>query len=88
MAVEKLIDANKLWIAFDEAGLFDDGNPRHIAQQTVEEQPAVDAVEVIRCKECKSYDPGYIRPYCGWCSTWETAVRESGYCHHGERRTE
>ena len=21
----------------------------------------VDAVEVVRCKECKSYDPGYIR---------------------------
>ena len=46
----------------------------------------VDAVEVTRCKDCKSYDPGYIRPYCGWCSTWETAVRESGYCHHGERK--
>ena len=53
----------------------------------LETQHTVDAVEVIRCKDCKCYDPGYIRPYSGWCSTWETAVRESGYCHHGERRT-
>ena len=53
----------------------------------VDHAPAEDVVPVVRCKDCECYDPGYIRPYCGWCSTWETAVRESGYCHHGERRT-
>lgn len=54
MVTEKrLIDANKLWVAFDEGGLFDDGNPRHIAQEMVEKQPAVDAVEVVRCKDCR-----------------------------------
>lgn len=40
----------------------------------------------VKCKECKKYEPGFIRPYCGWCSEWDTAVRETGYCHHGERR--
>ena len=50
MAPEKrLIDANVLWKALDKAHLFDDGNPRHIAQQTVEEQPTVDAV-ILPCK--------------------------------------
>lgn len=39
-----------------------------------------------KCKECKCYDPGFVRPYLGWCSNWEACVRESGYCHHGERR--
>lgn len=48
----------------------------------------VDAVEVVRCKECKSYDPGYIRRDHGWCKEWGTAVRASGFCHHGERRTD
>lgn len=38
---KRLIDANKLWVAFDEAGLFDEGNPRHIAQELVERQPTV-----------------------------------------------
>ena len=50
MANEKrLIDANALWTALDEAGLFESGNPRHIAQQTVEEQPTIDAI-VLPCK--------------------------------------
>ena len=48
---KRMIDANKLWVAFDEAGLFDNGNPRDIAQQTVEEQPTVDAVEVAAMRE-------------------------------------
>lgn len=41
-----LISRSALWKKFDEAHLFDDGNPRHIAQQIVEEAPAVEAVPV------------------------------------------
>lgn len=41
---------------------------------------------VIPCKECKSFDPLHIRPFLGCCSTWDTAVNECGFCHHGERR--
>lgn len=42
----RYIDANLLWKALDIAHLFDEGNPRHIAQQVVEEQPTTDVVEV------------------------------------------
>ena len=42
-----LISRSALWKKFDEAHLFDDGNPRHIAQQIVEEAPAVDAAPVV-----------------------------------------
>ena len=58
------LDANALWKALDEAGLFGSGNPRHIAQQTVEEQPAVDAVELADMREFTEdvvYQFGY---YC------------------------
>ena len=87
MASEKrLIDAyaldKKMFYAEDSTG----GHGWVVALEDIVNAPTVDAVEVVRCKDCKSYDPGYIRPYCGWCSTWETAVRESGYCHHGERK--
>lgn len=50
--------------------------------------PTVDAVEVIRCKECQEFAPGFIRPYLGWCSVWDTTVRETGFCHHGKPRSE
>ena len=36
------------------------------------------------CKNCKCYDPGLVRPYLGWCSNWDTAVRETGYCYQGD----
>ena len=42
----RYIDADLLWKALDMAHLFDEGNPRHIAQQVVEEQPTADVVEV------------------------------------------
>lgn len=41
-------------------------------------------VHPTRCKNCKRYQPGFIRAYLGWCSAWETAVNETGFCHHGE----
>ena len=50
--------------------------------------PIVDAVEVTRCKGCQEYEPGFIRPYLGWCSVWDTTVRETGFCHHGSPRSE
>ena len=71
MANEKrLIDANALWTALDEAGLFASGNPRHIAQQTVEEQPTVDAVEVVHGKWVKSNHR--------WKKTYKCSVCDNG----------
>lgn len=45
-----------------------------------------DAVQVIRCKNCQEFRPGFIRPYLGWCGVWDTTVRETGFCHHGKPR--
>lgn len=47
-----------------------------------------DLVKVIRCEHCQDYDPGFVRPYLGWCSAWEACVRESGYCYLGKPRGE
>lgn len=93
MANEKrLIDANALWIALDEAGLFDSGNPRHIAQQIVEEQPTVDAVEV-RCAKCKHYQQyhnGRTEELCEWgkCKliSMDIDMPCNGFCCFGERK--
>ena len=72
MANEKrLIDANKLWVALDEAGVFDNGNPRHIAQQIVEEQPTVNAVELPYHPRpmLKDKNPFNTDVYCPECGT-------------------
>ncbi len=39
----------------------------------VKESPTVDAVSVVRCKDCRWWDD---------CDE----LNENGYCHHGERK--
>lgn len=54
------------------------------------EIPSVDAVPVIRCKDCKymteHYDTDGNVPY--WtCSEWDSGTDYDGFCHYAERRT-
>jgi len=43
--------------------------------------PTVDAVEVVRCKDCKWYDKHDKR-----CKVWNHGVLSIGYCYRGEER--
>ena len=50
--------------------------------------PAVDAVEVVRCKDCKHCRKaldGAEDSFWG-CWYWNDAVELDGYCSYGERR--
>ena len=49
--------------------------------------PPVDAVKIVRCKNCKFYEGGW------YCSAWNNSpgfpmVTEEGYCNLAERRTD
>ncbi len=46
------------------------------------EMPTVDAVEVVRCKECKWY-----KDFDG-CFFSTTEVKEDDFCSYGERKTD
>ena len=59
--------------------------------------PGVEAVEVIRCKDCKYFNGkidllcdrcGDIDEPCGGCHYTGDCTYDDGYCHHGERRKE
>lgn len=60
----------------------------------IEDAPTVDAVEVVRCKDCKHYDN--TEGIC-WCKVnskffpggvdWH-GFPEDGYCSYGERRND
>ena len=85
---KRLIDANAIKYREHRGGGGRE-YPENIAtEDEIAKLPTVDAVEVVRCKDCKHYEPGFIRPYCGWCEEWNTAVRASGFCHRGERKDE
>ena len=93
MASEKrLIDANAFLKALNERPLdfVDVGGDFGYFDETIDsvvnEQPTVDAVEVVRCKDCKwwrRYQNGY---HMGKCIVHDTRMAEKDFCSYGERK--
>lgn len=54
----------------------------HIIKYVV---PTVDAVEVVRCRDCKHYKPDEYEFGCG-CDGGLPYVKADDYCSYGERR--
>lgn len=44
--------------------------------------PTVDAVEVVRCRDCRSYN----KPKTGWCEAHLDCEHPDDYCSYGERK--
>jgi hypothetical protein len=59
------------------------GNIAFMFGHMVDEAPTVDAVPVIRCKDCK----WYYGDYCGGFGDGAFAP-EDGFCHNAERKEE
>ena len=55
-------------------------------EETVKSAPTIDAVPVIRCKNCKHrYITGSTTHYYV-CDFMDAEYNDNGYCHHGERK--
>ena len=61
-------------------------------QQAVDEQPTVDAVPVVRCKDCKHWnirkgnDPTQLY-FCNFNNLWSKPCRAPyDFCSYGERK--
>ena len=49
--------------------------------------PAVDAVEVVRCRDCKKISPSVTDVKSAvWCREFRTIMPEDGFCSYGERK--
>jgi hypothetical protein len=60
---------------------------RHIAilEAKIPKQPTVDAVQVVRCGECKhAKDENFISAI--WCENLEKYLAYDFFCHDGERK--
>lgn len=58
----RMIDADELMQ--NNTWLWFDSNGNHtIVGDAIEDAPTVDAVEVVRCKDCRFYASG-------WCKKW------------------
>ena len=54
-------------------------------QQAVDEQPTVDAVPVVRCKDCK-WLYGVMDDYCCINHKGLVEICENSFCSYGERK--
>ena len=83
MANEKrLIDANALadnWFYTNDTGT------KVVELLEIEQAPTVDAVEVVRCINCKHHEIFDNLPYCNHTRGLAGSVSPDGYCYLGER---
>ena len=82
----RLIDANALLQHIRKMSGADFGGESVLASDIKKNAPTVDAVEVVRCKDCiHSYDD-----LCGLCCTCgpyvDCVVQPGFYCADGKRR--
>ena len=60
-----------------------------ITRRLIENAPAVDAVEVVRCKDCKRVKQGRFDIFKWvYCSHWHTEIQKDNFCCFGERRVD
>lgn len=80
----RLISADELTELYD--GCDGLSVPIAVVRQNIEDALTVDAVEVVRCKDCKNMlvsDKGFR--FCNvWCNI--NGMGDDGYCNYGERR--
>lgn len=90
---KRLIDANELMDVIRQheyrlatkQGSIDYGMFTLGIQQSVDEQPTVDAVEVVRCRECKKHCEANGKHYCKF---WRMYCPDDSdfFCKAGERK--
>ena len=57
-----------------------------IAKSFIDEQPTVDAVQVVRCGECKCLENENFPNGCGWCDKLGRGTFDDWFCADGERK--
>lgn len=91
----RLIDADALIEKmFKEADAYTNDDVRkgyHNCECLVYDAPTVDAVEVVRCKDCTHYgftDNRVPKEQVWWCYKWSNVMRENDFCSYGEKNNE
>ena len=94
MANEKrLIEVKTAWKKAQR--IYSDTVILHCIKNVLDETPTVDAVEVVRCKDCKHCMMCYPEKQIGkeatqgwYCKEFKGWRRPDDFCSYGERRTD
>ena len=96
----RTIDADALFAEFENVGWYDNADRDEIAERLVLQAPTIDAVNVVRCKECKFSEvwestagnelyceKQRVCPY-DWGTLTAFYVKADDFCSYGERKGE
>jgi len=86
----RLIDADKIveqineWL--DQTGAIPLNTSYHFELLgCIEDCPAIDAVPVVRCKDCKHYNTIGCSKGFGWCENMDRGTSDNFYCANGKQ---
>ena len=88
MADKRLIDANALHVHWGfipcGTGIF---QGKFVIAEDVDNAPTIDAVEVVRCEQCKRATKFYDSEFGEviFCNEQHGFTDEGGFCHKGEK---
>lgn len=86
LTMARLIDADALWRKFENEPWYDNADRDEIALSLVDDAPTVDAVEVVRCRDCKHSECYDALLYCGHTRGLAGSVAPNNFCSYGERK--
>ena len=88
----RLIDADRLkaeimgWcVVTDDSFGTGRYHEREIVLQAIEESPTIDAVSVVRCKDCMHYNTINCSKGFGWCENIDRGTGDNFYCANGKQ---
>ena len=83
------IDADELFHVFEETDWWDNADRDDVAEDLLLKQPTVDAIPVIRCKNCRfSHAVLVSSSHLYYCRYNHKTVDEMDYCSKGENKRE
>ena len=77
---KRLIDANALIAEYDRVHIGEPGKARKL----MEDAPTVDAVEVVRCRDCKYHEDTLVIGF-EHCCLYDLTMRYNDFCSYGKR---
>lgn len=84
MPERKLIYADTVVEKLSELILLDD-HEKKVLESFVETCMAVDAVPVVRCKECVIYNTKGCAEGFGWCEAYDNGRMDNDFCSFGSK---
>lgn len=83
----RLIDADALSIRVMDASYYDNAD-EDVIWSLIQDAPTVDAVPVVRCKDCAKGKIDIISNDCVFCYLFNCGMPLDGFCSRAERRDE